>query len=331
MSAMTMWGGWAVALLCLAGCAMSPKSSPTLADLEVPDHYAAASPAAPEVARIDTTRWWLTFDDPVLGDLIARQVVDAAAPPASAGASGGPRTVEIVRRYISLRASQAMTENIHTYMAAQQADQEIARFREAAQLVTGRDPLQASAARDRAAADLPMLAARIAADIARLAVLTGRAPASLHDQLAKVVALPEPPAQIGVGAPADLIENRADLRRAQAALAKSRWRGDGGRAFAAYRRSVLLALEEAEDAQAAFVAAGDRIAALDQAAVATERLALMARRQYRDGEVDYSVLEAANGALLSIRNAKVAAVAERANAAIDLFLALGEGKAAPHG
>jgi outer membrane protein TolC len=239
--------------------------------------------------------------------------------------------VEIVRRYISLRAAQAKVENIRIYMAAQQDDQEIAHFREAAQLVTSRDSMQAGAARDRAVADLPMLEAGIAADIARLAVLTGQAPASLHDRLAEVAALPQPPARIGVGAPADLLERRADLREAAAALARSRrWGGRGVRALAAYKQSALLAIEAVEKAQSAFAAAGARIAALDKAAAATEHLAQLARQQYRDGAADYSVLEAANDALLSTRNARIAAIAARANAAIDLFLALGDGKTASH-
>lgn len=66
----------------LGGCTVGPDYRPrTSTDLGIPDGFSV--PAAP--TREDLTRWWRSFDDPVLGDLVERaaaanlDVVQAAA------------------------------------------------------------------------------------------------------------------------------------------------------------------------------------------------------------------------------------------------------------
>src|SRR6187402_3084417 len=57
------------ALALLGGCAVGPDyRAPDAAALHVPARYATAAPAPAS----DLSRWWATFDDPLLTDMVAR-------------------------------------------------------------------------------------------------------------------------------------------------------------------------------------------------------------------------------------------------------------------
>lgn len=96
-------------------------------------------------------------------------------------------------------------------------------------------------------------------------------------------------------------------------------------AFAAYRSSILGALEDVENARAAEASAIERIAAFEDQVKAANNAALLARVNYRAGLVDFRTLLEAERGLLSANDGLTDARADRLSAAIQLYLALGGG------
>jgi NodT family efflux transporter outer membrane factor (OMF) lipoprotein len=107
-------------------------------------------------------------------------------------------------------------------------------------------------------------------------------------------------------------------------------RASADAALAAYRQTVLTALEDSENALVAVATAERRereILAADQAA---RNAVLLARTQYRAGLVDFQSLLESERSLLSSQENAVAARADRATATVQLYKALGGGwQAAP--
>ncbi len=96
-------------------------------------------------------------------------------------------------------------------------------------------------------------------------------------------------------------------------------------ALAAWRLSVLGALEEVETAAVDLEKARERVAIFDEAQDAAANSALLARSQYQAGLTDFRNLLTSENQLLSARNARVSADAERASAFVRLTQALGGG------
>ncbi len=96
-------------------------------------------------------------------------------------------------------------------------------------------------------------------------------------------------------------------------------------AFAAYKSSVLAALEDIENALAARDSAETRATALAQQVDAATAAALLARSNYRAGLSDFRTLLDAERTLLSARDGLAAATGDRATAIVQLYLALGGG------
>jgi len=101
-------------------------------------------------------------------------------------------------------------------------------------------------------------------------------------------------------------------------------------ALAAYRQSVLTALEDVENALTALTNAERREREVIAAADAAQAAVTYARIQYRSGLIDFqSLLESERG-LLSSQDARAQARADRATATVQLYKALGGGwQAAP--
>lgn len=96
-------------------------------------------------------------------------------------------------------------------------------------------------------------------------------------------------------------------------------------AFAAYKQSVLTALEDIENASVALDAAQRREREYAVAFDAANNSAILARSQYRSGLTDFTTLNTQEGALVSARNSLVQARADKAAALIALYAALGGG------
>jgi outer membrane protein, multidrug efflux system len=96
-------------------------------------------------------------------------------------------------------------------------------------------------------------------------------------------------------------------------------------ALAAWRLSILGALEEVETSAVDLEKANERVALFGEALDAANNSALLARSQYQAGLTDFQNLLTSENQLLSARNSQVSAEAERASAFVRLTQALGGG------
>ncbi|EQB34244.1 TolC family protein, partial [Sphingobium ummariense] len=96
-------------------------------------------------------------------------------------------------------------------------------------------------------------------------------------------------------------------------------------AFAAYKQSVLNALEDVENAMASLASARTRKAELATAYEASNSAAILARSQYQAGLIDFQTLSTSENTLLSARNGLAGAQADEVLAVAQLYNALGGG------
>jgi NodT family efflux transporter outer membrane factor (OMF) lipoprotein len=96
-------------------------------------------------------------------------------------------------------------------------------------------------------------------------------------------------------------------------------------ALAAYKSTVLTGLEDVENAVVALDSAKRRVAEFTIALDAANNTAILSRSQYRAGLTDFTTLNTAESSLLSARNGLSQAQSDRANALVQLYLALGGG------
>lgn len=111
--------------------------------------------------------------------------------------------------------------------------------------------------------------------------------------------------------------------RLGAQVRSSRAAADG--AFAAYKSTVLTALEDVENAAVALQAAQQRERFFAIAYDAANNSAILARSQYRSGLTDFTTLNTQEAALISALNGLVQARSDKATALIALYVALGGG------
>lgn len=101
--------------------------------------------------------------------------------------------------------------------------------------------------------------------------------------------------------------------------------------LAAWRQSILVALEEVESSAVDLETSGARVAALAEAREGAQNAAVLARSQYQAGLIDFQTLLVTESQLLSTRTAEVNAQGTRALAFISLARALGGGWTVPDG
>lgn len=96
-------------------------------------------------------------------------------------------------------------------------------------------------------------------------------------------------------------------------------------AFAAYKQSVLTALEDVENAMASLTSARARRAEFLVAYEASNNAAILARSQYQAGLIDFQTLSTAETTLLNARNSLAAAQSDEVLSLAQLYNALGGG------
>lgn len=101
--------------------------------------------------------------------------------------------------------------------------------------------------------------------------------------------------------------------------------------LAAWRLSILRALEEVESSAVDLETSGARVIALAEASEGAQNAAILARSQYQAGLIDFQTLLVTESQLLSTRTAEVSAQGSRALAFIALARALGGGWSVPEG
>jgi multidrug efflux system outer membrane protein len=130
---------------------------------------------------------------------------------------------EVARNYTELRASQVRLALARRSVDAEKAALEIAQARFDAQLTSELDVAQARAQLSTRLSSIQPLEVAIRQSVHRLGVLLGQEPAALESELLATsevdAAIPVPPPTVGVGAPADLLRRRPDIRLRERELA----------------------------------------------------------------------------------------------------------------
>lgn len=297
---------------------------------------------------------------------------------------------QVATQVVSARALAAQLAIARDTLANQDDNLQIARWRNQAGLANSLDVEQARTQRAQTAATIPQLESNLVAVANAISTLIGEPPGEVYRALTTGPrAVPAPPANVAINAPADTLRRRPDVSAAEARLAAdldrvgvartqlyplARLSGtigtsarnagslfdlvsgnifaslsqlifDGGRtrgriegaeaaadaSLAAWRQSILVALQEVESAAVDLEANAAQVRALAEASEGAQNAALLARSQYQAGLIDFQRLLVAESQLLATRNALVGAEAARAQAFVSLARALGGGWSVPEG
>ncbi|WP_155322810.1 efflux transporter outer membrane subunit [Desulfosarcina ovata] len=128
-------------------------------------------------------------------------------------------TAEVGLGYVDLRMDQARLAVTRTNIDSQQETHDLIQGRYSVGLSNELDLQQARYNLESTRSRVPSLLTSIVASRNRLAVLTGQAPGKLDRLLAERQPLPVAPVTIAVGVPADMLQRRPDIRRAERELA----------------------------------------------------------------------------------------------------------------
>ena len=129
-------------------------------------------------------------------------------------------TAEVAQSYIQLRNLQRRLALTQQNAANQERVVSIVEMRRQGGTASDLDLERFNGQLQSTRADLVPLSAEITAQLDKLAVLTGREPGALDDELKIVAAMPLPPQTVTVGDPAALLRRRPDIRAAERRLAQ---------------------------------------------------------------------------------------------------------------
>jgi NodT family efflux transporter outer membrane factor (OMF) lipoprotein len=126
---------------------------------------------------------------------------------------------EVARTYAQLRAAQTMLASARTDAEAQAKTAALVEQRYRAGEASAFDNNRAAEQARSTAAAIPGLEADARAAALKLGVLTGQPPEAMQALADQPAALPAPPANVAVGARADMLRRRPDISAAEADLA----------------------------------------------------------------------------------------------------------------
>jgi NodT family efflux transporter outer membrane factor (OMF) lipoprotein len=128
-------------------------------------------------------------------------------------------TSEVARTYLSLRTSEQRLAVARVNVDIQKRSFELASIQHKAGAVTQLDVFQARALLKSTEATIPQLESDIRQAKNALATLMGRLPGAIDTLLGPPGRIPQVPAAAAVGAPAELLRRRPDIRTAERRLA----------------------------------------------------------------------------------------------------------------
>jgi len=126
---------------------------------------------------------------------------------------------DVALNYVELRTLQARLQFAEKNTETQRKTLKLTEDRLKAEIAPELDVEQAKLNLSRTESTIPSLKQLIVQAVNRLGVLLGEHPQSLHRELSGNVAVPEPPQNITVNIPADILRKRPDIRRAERELA----------------------------------------------------------------------------------------------------------------
>jgi NodT family efflux transporter outer membrane factor (OMF) lipoprotein len=153
-----------------------------------------------------------------------RRGVEAARDNLAATAADGQTVLlsvmaEVARNYVDLRGYQRRFEIAQDNLKIQRQTLEVTLDRQKNGIVTQLDVAQAQSQVAKTEAQVPLLRRQQAQAIHRIALLLGRQPEALTDELSVIKPIPVPPPEIAIGLPAELLRRRPDIRHAERQLA----------------------------------------------------------------------------------------------------------------
>jgi len=128
-------------------------------------------------------------------------------------------TAEVARTYVLIRTSEARIQVARDNVKIQERTLEIAKALFAGGLINELDYLQADSLLNNTRATIPPLEATLRQAKNGLSVLLGKTPGAIDSYLTESKPIPDVPAQVAIGVPADLLRRRPDIRLAERQLA----------------------------------------------------------------------------------------------------------------
>jgi len=130
-------------------------------------------------------------------------------------------TAEIARNYMELRGNQSELIVLNKNIDVQTRNLKMMKAKQKIGLASDAEVVNVQTLLDSLKAQKPLIEGDIKSNIYNISVLTGRNPEILLEELTPQKPLPAPPNFVATGIPADLILQRADIRKAQRNLAAS--------------------------------------------------------------------------------------------------------------
>lgn len=292
---------------------------------------------------------------------------------------------EVAETYLNLRANEARLNVLKQNLVSREATAQLATWRWKSGEADSLEANQAQSSLETARAGLPALEQSLAQGRNTLALLAGGAPGTLNGMFSASRGIPQPPASLAIGIPADVLRQRPDVRLAGyqllAAAATTRTVEasrypslnlsgslgldtsssrklfdpesaaaniivgitspifDGGRiraniraasaseeqAIETYRKTVLTALSETENALIACRRSAERLVILEKATALAREADEIARQRYQAGEIDFLDVLDSQRTLLSLEDNLLTTRTDRTTAYVRLYQALGGG------
>ncbi|MEA3415864.1 MAG: efflux transporter outer membrane subunit [Thermodesulfobacteriota bacterium] len=126
---------------------------------------------------------------------------------------------EVALNYVEVRTYQARLAVTETNIKSQEEIFELNRSRYQAGIIDDLAVQQSLYNLENIRSQIPTLQTRLEAAKNRLAVLLGKKPGDVHQELAEKKPIPMLPVTVAVGVPAETLRNRPDIRRAERNLA----------------------------------------------------------------------------------------------------------------
>lgn len=126
---------------------------------------------------------------------------------------------EVAATYVDIRTLQARIASALNNVRTQRETLRLVRERRRAGLASDLDLAQAQLNLARTEASVPLFRRQLANRMHALGVLLGERPAVLYAELSESAPIPEPPKEVVIGLPAELLRQRPDVRRAERQLA----------------------------------------------------------------------------------------------------------------
>lgn len=126
---------------------------------------------------------------------------------------------DVATNYVNVRTFQKRLQIAHENLEIQKRTLAFTQKRFQADLAAELDVAQARVNVESTASDIPLLEAGLQLALNRLSVLLGAPPGAVDELFRDVAPVPQPPNEIAIGIPAELIRRRPDVRRAERELA----------------------------------------------------------------------------------------------------------------